>query len=127
LWRGDPLTPLVWDPLASKDLLDLELVSSNENKGTGLHQLFAIAPSCSTGLYRMFAPGSNGSVDTARKIVEFAEDHGWAVTQRNDYPGELSVRLEKAHGRRVMGARVSSGLSTDDSSVFVDLMWKWTG
>jgi hypothetical protein len=127
LWGGDPLTPLAWDPLASKDLLDLKLVSSDEYKGTGLHQLLAIAPSCSTDLHRRFSSGQRGSAAAAREIVEFAEDHGWVVTSDSSDPDEVSVELEKPYGRRVKGARVTSDWRPGGSAVSVRLMWKWVG
>ncbi|MDR1189001.1 MAG: hypothetical protein LBK95_16390, partial [Bifidobacteriaceae bacterium] len=54
-----------------------------------------------------FTPGPEGAAEDGRRIVKFAEQNGWVVTNVSDQRGRFSVRLSKPHGEDKLSGQVT--------------------
>ncbi|MDR1186992.1 MAG: hypothetical protein LBK95_05990 [Bifidobacteriaceae bacterium] len=107
LWSPDvPFRALLNDPLADKELLGLKLDHASETRGSTLGNLISLNPLCRSVLDRAFTPGPDGAAADARRIVEFAEDNGWVVTDRFGDNGDFSAWLRKPHSQSAISAWV---------------------
>ncbi|MDR2564668.1 MAG: hypothetical protein LBC97_01155 [Bifidobacteriaceae bacterium] len=127
LWSPDvPFEALLDDPLASRELLDLELVSSSEQRGYGMHNL-GIERVCMSTVRRLFEPGPDGPEATARQIVRFAQDNGWEVQNDRRPDGEgVHVSMSKpwgARGYEIRAAVFASESGDGDERILVDVIW----
>jgi hypothetical protein len=125
LWSSEPqLGPLVSDPLADKELLGLTSIRSSEREGSNIDNFLAPGPSCQTTVKRTFGASVEGAGATVDRIVEFAEDNGWIITEesRPSYP---MVYLDKPYDDDRAKSVIVSGHDSGDSghSVTLTLIW----
>jgi hypothetical protein len=127
LWKaGAVLGPLVHDPLAAEDLLGLELIHSSQDSGRELSNIFSKAGACLTLVTRSFEPGPDGEAGTLNRIVEFAEENGWWVSEFSRRPGHVSVDLRKPYSdAKSKSASVRVADVSMDDPPFILLTIKW--
>ena len=83
----DTLRAIKTEKLASKDLLELKLISSSQ-QGEGSF----VSKILTSSVTREFEPGGDGIDATVSKIVEFAEADGW-VYDPSVYPSRPERRV----------------------------------